>query len=180
MNFRWNLLTIASGIFIFASFALVGESAAAADKTTTPPARVLSTEMSGVDSLDVLPDEMITRSGSGTRRVKLQNSVFRREEPYVYQSTGRRDPFRALIVNEKKEGEIKTDLLRLEGAVLTGIVWSSGDFVAMVKDKDAKSFFLRKGDRIYKGRVIEVKQSKVILEVIEFGDYRRVTLKVQG
>ena len=142
--------------------------------------KVLSTEMSGVDTLDLMPDEMITQSGSGTRRVKLETTVFRREEPIVYKSEGRRDPFRALISDEKKEGEVKTDLLRLDQAVLTGIVWSSGDYVAMVRDKDGKSFFLREGDRIYQGRVVDVEQSKVIFEVSEFGDYRRITLDVQG
>ena len=181
MRIRWILFAMIPVVLIAAGFAQAEEQEASIDEPASPPPRVLSTEMSGVDSLDVLPDEMITRSGSGTRRVKLETtSVFRREEPYVYQSAGRRDPFRALIVNERKEGKIKTDLLRLEDAVLTGIVWSAGDFVAMVKDRDAKSFFLRKGDRIYKGRVIEVEQSRVVFEVTEFGDYQRVTLKVQG
>ncbi|MBU0691165.1 hypothetical protein KKC97_08175 [bacterium] len=176
------VMTLITAVWMFLS----GVSVSAQTSEENPPDEVateteaLSTEMIGVDSLDVMPDEMITKSGSGTRRVKLETTVFRREEPIVYKSEGLRDPFRALISDEKKEGEVKTDLLRVEDAVLTGIVWSSGDYVAMVRDKEGKSFFLREGDAIYQGRVLEVEQSRVVLEVSEFGDYRRVTLDVQG
>jgi hypothetical protein len=123
---------------------------------------------------------MIMKSGEGTRRVKLETTVFHREEPVIYRSEGLRDPFRALVANEKKEGEVKTDLLRLEDAILTGIVWSSGDYVALVRDKDGKNFFLRKGDPIYQGTVLEVEQTRAVFEVSEFGDYSQVTLEVQG
>ena len=174
------LLIAVLSIALSSSFIYAQSAGEPAPEEAEAESKVLSTEMSGVDTLGVMPTEMITRSGSGTRRVKLETTVFRREEPVSYRSESRRDPFRALIANEKKEGEIKTDLLRLEDAILTGIVWSSGDYVAMVRDKEGKSFFLREGDRIYKGRVVKVEQSKVILEVSEFGDYRRVTLGVQG
>ena len=174
------LLITALSIALSSSFAYGQSAKESAPEESAAESKVLSTEMSGVDTLGVMPEEMITRSGSGTRRVKLETTVFRREEPVAYRSENRRDPFRALIANEKKEGEIKTDLLRLEKAILTGIVWSSGDYVAMIRDKEGTSFFLREGDRIYKGRVVGVEQSKVIFEVSEFGDYRRVTLGVQG
>ncbi|MFZ5433661.1 MAG: hypothetical protein ACOZB3_07810 [Calditrichota bacterium] len=140
----------------------------------------ISTEMEGLDSLDVLPHEMVTSFDGGTRRINLESSVFRREEPVYYERDGNRDPFRALIRDEKKEGEIETDLLRLENAVLTGVVWSEGEYLALVKDKDGKSFFLREGDPVYQGRVLSVTQSRVELEVTEFGDYERVTLKING
>ena len=152
----------------------------ASDSVAPPERTVLSTELSGLDSLDVLPDEMVTKSGDGTRRIKLEQHVFRREEPIQYANGGRRDPFAALISDKKNEGEVKTDLLRLEDAVLTGIVWSSGDYVAMVRDKDGKSFFLRKGERIYKGNVVDVEQSRAVFEVSEFGDYRRVVMEVKS
>lgn len=141
---------------------------------------VLSTEASGLDSLGVLPHEMTTEAQGGTRRVKLETTVFKRHEPVQYLAAGLRDPFRALVSDEKKEGEVKTDLLRIEEAVLTGVVWSDGKYLAMVKDKDGKSFFLREGDQIYKGRVLYVGQAEAVFEVSEFGDYNRITLKVQG
>jgi len=140
----------------------------------------LSTITAGLDSLDVLPNEVTTESYGGTRRVKLETTVFKRHEPVNYNGTDFRDPFRALVTDEKKEGEIVTDLLRLEDAVLTGVVWSDGKYLAMVKDKDGKSFFLREGESVYNGRVLYVGQTEAVFEISEFGDYSRITLKVQG
>ena len=140
----------------------------------------ISTEMQGLDTLDVLPKEMITSFGGGTRRISLESTVFRRQEPVRYDPTGRRDPFRPLIRDEKGDEEIKTDLLLYPGAVLTGVVWSEGEYLAMIRDKDGQTFFLREGDQIYQGRVVSVTNSMVTLEVWEFGDYERVTLKING
>ncbi|RPH95070.1 hypothetical protein EHM69_05610 [candidate division KSB1 bacterium] len=140
----------------------------------------LSTELNGIDTLDVLPSDVVTSYGGGTRRVHLEHTVFRREPPVYYEAVGRRDPFRALIVDEKKEGEIETDLLRVEGASLKGVVWSDGQYLALLKDKDGKSFVLREGDLIFHGRVLSVTQSQATFEVSEFGDYDQITLKVKG
>jgi hypothetical protein len=139
----------------------------------------LSTELSGMDSLDIAPNEYDTPVPGGTRHNKIETTVFRRQMPLAYNAEGR-DPFRALIVDEKKEGEIKTDLLRLDGAILTGVVWSEGQYLAMVKDKDGKNFFLRAGDRIYSGSVVSVSQTEAVFDVSEFGDYSRTTLRVQS
>lgn len=87
----------------------------------------LNTGVAGLDSLNVLPTELETESNGGTRRVKLETKVFKRHEPVHYNASGNRDPFRALVSDERKEGEIKTDLLRMEEAVLTGVVWSDGE-----------------------------------------------------
>lgn len=164
------------------------DHAGQSEPVSTPPASnvankepaELSTELDGLDTLDVIPTEVITHIGSGTRRVGLENTVFRREEPIVYESAGRRDPFRALITDEKKEGEIETEFLRLEGAALKGVVWSDGQYLALITDKDGKSFVLREGDPIYQGRVVSVMQSQTVFEISDFGDYQQITLKVKG
>ena len=140
----------------------------------------LSTMTEGLDSLNVLPNELETQSNGGVRRVKLETLVFKRHEPVFYEASGLRDPFRALVSDEKKEGEIKTDLLKLEEAILTGVVWSDGKYLAMVRDKEGKSFFLRESDAVYNGKVLYVGQTEAVFEVTEFGDYSRITLKVQG
>jgi hypothetical protein len=140
----------------------------------------LSTELDGLDTLEVLPSEVVTRVAGGTRRVHLESTVFRREQPVEYEAAGRRDPFRALLVDEKKEGEIETDLLRLEGATLRGVVWSDGTYLALVSDKDGKSFLLREGDPVYQGRVLSVTQARATFEVSDFGDYQQIILKVRG
>jgi hypothetical protein len=150
-----------------------------ASAKTRPSSQELSTELDGLDTLELAPTEMITQVAGGTRRVHLESTVFRREQPVKYQAAGRRDPFRALLVDEKKEGEIETDLLRIEGAALRGVVWSEGVYLALVTDKDSKSFVLREGDPIYQGRVLSVTQSQAVFEVSDFGDYQKITLKVR-
>ncbi|MBU0509526.1 hypothetical protein KKH27_11920 [bacterium] len=150
-----------------------------ADESPAEPVEI-STRMEGLDTLGVLPKEMITSFGGGTRRINLESSVFRREEPIRYDPTGKRDPFRALIRDEQREGEIETDLLRHENAVLSGVVWAESEYLAMVKDKNGQTFFLREGDPIYQGRVLTVTNSMVTLEVWDFGDYDQITLKING
>lgn len=160
---------------------MIGDTVKKADNPSDSEADTmgLSTEVSGLDSLGIVSDTLITKNNGGTQSYTLQRQVFHREHPYVYDDDDRRDPFRALIVDEKKEGEIVTDLLRLDGAILTGIVWSQGNYLAMLKDKDGESFFLREGDPVYSGSVVSVTPSQAVFEVIDFGDYDRVTLKVQ-
>jgi hypothetical protein len=141
---------------------------------------MLSTDVAGLDSLGMTTDTLITTMDGGTRTISLERSVFRREEPFVYNPAGRRDPFRALIADEKREGEIVTDLLRLEGATLAGVVWSEGTSLAIVRDSDGKSFFLREGDPVYSGKLLTVTKSAAIFEISNFGEYDRITLKVES
>ena len=175
-----------------ADSAAEAESSQAAEETPAPSVKSqpksvkskaasqeLSTELNGLDTLEVAPTEVVTQVAGGTRRVHLESTVFRREEPVQYEAAGRRDPFRALLVDEKKEGEIETDLLRLDGANLRGVVWSEGVYLALVTDKDNKSFVLREGDPVYQGRVLSVTQSQAVFEVTDFGDYQKITLKVR-
>jgi hypothetical protein len=131
-----------------------------------------------LDSLGLIPSAPDASSPDGGRN-PLERTVFRREQPIAYHAAGHRDPFRALLVDSKKDGDIHTDLLLMDGATLTGVVWSNQKYLAMVKDKDGTSFFLREGDPIYRGRVVEITQAQAVFEVSSFGDYDRITLKVR-
>src|SRR5512144_2756717 len=125
----------------------------------------LSTQVGGLDTLGVVPNELETSYEGGTRRMNLERSVFRREEPVIYLANSRRDPFRPLISDENRGGEIKTDLLVVDGANLTGVVWAEGQYLAMVKDKEKRTFFLREGDSVYSGRVVTVAQTHIVIEL---------------
>jgi hypothetical protein len=131
-----------------------------------------------VDTLGVVPSEVETPYQGGTRRILLENSVFRREPPVSYSAVSPRDPFRALLVDGSGDPEPKTDLLIVDGANLTGVVWAEGQSLATVKDKKSRSFFLRNGDPVYKGRVASITQTSITFEISGFGEYRQVTLKV--
>jgi hypothetical protein len=110
----------------------------------------------------------------------IRRSYLRRETPFFYEAGGRRDPFRPLISEMKRGESIVTDLLRLEGAVLTGVVWSSGEYLAMVRDKDGRNFFLREGDAVFRGKVVSVTQTKTVFQLVDFGEVERVTLTVRA
>jgi hypothetical protein len=145
------------------------------------PQSVPETGQIAADSLGIIADStgMKDLPTGDTHRGHIENTVFRREPPVSYHREGRRDPFRALIVDEKKPDVIETDLLIVDGATLTGVVWAEGRYLAMVRDKDGKSFFLHEGDPVYQGRVTLVTQNQANFEISDFGDYQKVTLRVQ-
>jgi len=121
------------------------------------------------------PASPAAHAGGASRR-----SYLRRETPFFYEPGGRRDPFRPLISEMKRGESIVTDLLRLEGAVLTGVVWSAGEFLAMVRDKDGRNFFLREGEAVFRGKVVSVTQTKAVFQLVDFGEVERVTLTVRA
>lgn len=139
---------------------------------------VISTEIMASESLGFVSDEIITNYQGGTRRVHLENTVFRREDPVTYDPSGRRDPFRALVVDEKKEGEIETDLFRTEKSILTGVIWTEGEFIAMVRDAEGNNFLLHEGDPVFNGRCTAITKSQAIFDIVEFGDYQQLVLKI--
>ena len=101
---------------------------------------------------------------------------FRRQEVFKYSNRGRRDPFKPLV--SEGIGEIKTDLLNIEEATLTGIIWMGDHMVALFKDNKGKSYYMKKGDAVYKGRILEIQDNSVIVSISEFGASRRLELKV--
>jgi hypothetical protein len=102
--------------------------------------------------------------------------VFRQQEAFKYSNRGRRDPFKALI--QEGVGEINTNLLNMEEATLTGIVWAGDQMVALFKDKKGKSYYLRNGDPVNNGRIVEIKDNSVIVSVFQFGDTRQLEFRV--
>lgn len=132
------------------------------------------------DSSKVVELDRKTVWASGASQTAMRQPSLRRENPFAYQSRGRRDAFRALISDSRKEEKVATDLLCLDDAVLTGVVWSSGEYLAMVRDKDGKNFFLREGDAVFRGRVMTVTQTKAVFRLVEFGEVERITLTVRS
>jgi hypothetical protein len=128
----------------------------------------------------VSPGQTTPHSSGVGEQTAPRRSSLRREEPFAYSSRGRRDPFRPLIKEGKANEDIKTDLLRVDGAVLTGVVWSGGEYLAMVRDKDGNNFFLREGDSVFRGKIVTVTQTKAVFQLVEFGEVERVTLTVRA
>jgi hypothetical protein len=164
------LLTLMLGLMITAARL---QSQDLSSSGLTPPIadslRIDSTPMMGSHS----PPG--SQTGNAHRR-----SYLRREAPFFYDPGGRRDPFRPLLTEMKRGESVVTDLLRVDGAVLTGVVWSSGEYLAMVRDKDGKNFFLRQGDAVFRGRVSSVTQTKAVFQLSDFGEVEHVTLTVRA
>jgi hypothetical protein len=181
-GFKYILLAVGL-VVILPLHSLVSAADTSAPAEGNTPSRAtssdsLSTSVGDLDAMGVVPDVIETPYEGGTRRVHIESTVFRRESPVVYSSGSRRDPFRPLLSDQKGQGTPDTDLLVVDGANLTGVVWAEGHYLAMVRDKDARTFFLREGDPVYRGRVTTVAQTHIVIELSGFGEYRQVTLKV--
>ncbi len=176
-TYMWSPVLLAFVVFVCAS----SSSAETISKQTANLPENTSTADSAVNFVGpVASTEALLKSEELHQKKTKPQPTIRREEPFVYSSRGRRDSFRPLITDSKKGEVVKTDLLQLEGAVLTGVVWSGGEYLAMVKDKDGRSFFLRQGDSVYRGKVITVTQKKAVFRLVEFGEVERITLSVRS
>ncbi len=93
------------------------------------------------------------------------------EEPvepqtYIYQSLDRRDPFKSLLVREpNRPGQrppgiagLSVDEIELEG------LWKVREgWVAQVKAADNRSYLLRKGDVLFDGEVLDIRNNELVL-----------------
>ena len=124
----------------------------------------------------VMPDAGRAQSDQVDSTSRGKKYVFRQQEIYKYSTRGRRDPFKALV--HEGIGEVETDMLNIDDATLTGIIWMGDHMVALFKDKRGRSHYMKKGDEVYNGRIVEISDNSVIVSIFEFGSSRRVELRV--
>lgn len=173
-------------ITYFIIFILICAGIAVGKTTESSPQDKPETEVAGdpgrvdLDTPKPTSSKKEVKSSANVSQSTPRRISIRRETPFAYESRGRRDPFRALISDSKREANPKTDLLCLDEAVLTGVVWSGGEYLAMIRDKGGKNFFLREGDKVYRGRVTSVTQAKAVFRLVDFGEVERVTLTVRS
>ncbi len=92
-----------------------------------------------------------------------------------YSSLGRRDPFKPLVEVQKAQDT----LLDITKAKLIGIIRDSVGYVALIEDKDGNGFILRRGDRIKRGRVVDIRGNMAVFAISDFGFTRRVVLTLE-
>jgi Tfp pilus assembly protein PilP len=119
------------------------------------------------------PDTLESQSITGT---DTKQYVFREQDVFRYSNRGKRDPFKPLV--SEGSGPVETDLLNIEEATLTGIIWMGDHMVALFKDKKGKSYYMKKGDPVYNGRIVDISDNSVVVTVFEFGGSRQVELRV--
>ena len=88
---------------------------------------------------------------------------------YVYDATGKRDPFRSFFMNQSAlQSEPAGPLEQFELAQLsvTALVWDANQPRALVSDPRGESFIVREGTRIGKnsGRVIHIGDDLVLVK----------------
>jgi hypothetical protein len=107
------------------------------------------------------------------------NTLFQREQ-YVYQTTGRRDPFQSLIDGKFESQSGDGSLVDVGDIHLVGIMWGSSDKFALVEDSRGRGFVLRVGDPIVNGYISGI--SKTELQVVQnaFGDSQTVTIQLKS
>lgn len=124
---------------------------------------------------DKLQPEVMTAAceGKGLEFVAALPNAPRRVATagYVYDPTGKPDPFRPFIMEASRPKEIAEQLLQplqryeLSQLKLVAIMWGADAPVAMVEDNAGKGYIISKGSYIGKndGRVTEILQNEVVI-----------------
>jgi len=120
-----------------------------------------------------------TATADETPKVLDANTLFQREQ-YVYQTTGRRDPFQSLIDGKFESQSGDGSLVDVGDIHLVGIMWGSSDKFALVEDSRGRGFVLRVGDPVVNGYISGI--SKTELQVVQnaFGDSQTVTIQLKS
>ena len=82
---------------------------------------------------------------------------------FTYDQAGRRDPFRSLVENVRIKGEGERPE-GIEGMLITevdlvGIISSPRGQIAFMHGSDNRGYFMRKGDDLYDGRIVDIDRS---------------------
>jgi hypothetical protein len=106
-------------------------------------------------------------------------TLFQREQ-YVYQASGRRDPFQSLIDGKFQSQSGDGALVDLGDMHLVGIMWGSSDKFALVEDSRGRGFVLRVGDPVMNGYISGI--SKTELQVVQnaLGESQTVTIQLKS
>jgi Tfp pilus assembly protein PilO/Tfp pilus assembly protein PilP len=116
----------------------------------------------------------------------LDPSAPARRTPYGYRAKGRRDPFglpRAPASPPPSAPSVVRPLglkgQRVSELRLVGLVKAGGEFTALATGLRDRSFLLRKGDRLFDGKVLEVRADRVIFaRRVDGGAGRTRTVRV--
>ena len=109
---------------------------------------------------------------------KTVNPEIRSVPQSSYQSGRRRDPFYSLVDGEF-ESEFPVKLPNIAECYLVGVVWGEGEWLAILEDRDDRSYIVREGDPVIDGYTIQVRKKEVIFTQRGFGETRTVSLKLK-
>ena len=96
----------------------------------------------------------------------------------VYDSMGKRDPFKTLIPKTTDEEKKLKDLFNYEGALLKGIINSDDDTYALVVDANGFAYVLREGYRVYGGYVERITKDAMYLHIVKYGRSMSIIMRL--
>jgi Tfp pilus assembly protein PilP len=97
---------------------------------------------------------------------------------FTYDPAGRRDPFRSLVEQTKADKGPRPKGIAgmlISEVDLVGIVQKGKDYLAFFNGSDNKGYFLRVGDQLYDGRIIQInRQTGQVVFRQEINDPRSI------
>jgi type IV pilus assembly protein PilP len=90
------------------------------------------------------------------------------EARYVYNPTGKTDPFEPYIgavQSDRAQPQTPLEKFDISQLTLTGVIWGLANSMAMVEDPNGKGYVVKVGTPIGKnmGKVIEIQQTKLVI-----------------
>lgn len=127
---------------------------------------------------DALAKKLASKAKKATKQTEQvvqaepsQNSFASAGVDYVYDPTGKRDPFRSFRWDRETDVMQTTSVgpleqFELEQLAVTAVVWSSGRPRALVADPSGRSYIVREGTKIGKnsGLVIHIGDNLVLVK----------------
>ena len=111
---------------------------------------------SGAQILGAVPEP----SSETVDRIREEGEAVLTGTHWSYDSAGRRDPFRSLVekVAIKGEGERPKGIagMMISEVDLVGIITSPKGEIAFLNGSDNKGYFMRSGDNLYDGTVMDI------------------------
>lgn len=108
---------------------------------------------------------------------------FRRGAPprteISYDDMGRRDPFDPLL-GGMRSGFVTNVLPNVENLRMVGVLHDDYDALALLEDMEGHSYILRSGDPVENGVVLDVRETRVLFEVDDYGWIRTVALQLSS
>ncbi len=138
-----------------AVLALAGAGARAADTN----AAKASSESAATAETDQKKDEQSTKT---IEKIIEESESVLAGRGFTYDPAGRRDPFRSLVEQTKADRGPRPKGIAgmlISEVDLVGIVQKGKDNLAFFNGSDNKGYFLRVGDQLYDGRIIQINRT---------------------
>ncbi|MCI0658363.1 MAG: pilus assembly protein PilP [Acidobacteria bacterium] len=157
-------LAAASAMVAAGSIVALGENAA-------PPAAADGTQAQDVAQKD-------DQSSKTIEKIIEESESVLSGRGFTYDPAGRRDPFRSLVEQTKSDKGPRPKGIAgmlISEVDLVGIVQKGKDNLAFFNGSDNKGYFLRVGDQLYDGRIIQInRQTGQVVFRQEINDPRSI------